>query len=210
MRGAATHVGLLQQPGALSSRFALTEIAGAFGDLGTFIPIVVGMTQIGGPDAGTVLVFADLANILAGLALGMPMAVQPMKAIAALAIAGQMGEMEVCTAGHGRLRSHRPVGPARPPTRCAGLADDRRVPALDRRGRSRSAWPPTFGLQANLGSRRRGSGYSRPWDGFVTLPPAAVGGSGFDGPGFDRSASGEAVPLAGRSRYVLATEVTVD
>ena len=55
-------------------RFGLKEAAGSLGDLGTFIPIVVGMTQIVGLDAGTFLVFAGLANILTGLLFGMPLA----------------------------------------------------------------------------------------------------------------------------------------
>lgn len=68
-------------------RFVLSEAAGGLGDLGTFVPIVVGMVQLVGLDAATVLVFAGLMNILSGLVFGIPIAVQPMKAICALAIA---------------------------------------------------------------------------------------------------------------------------
>jgi hypothetical protein len=85
--------------GVISGRFILTEAAGSLGDLGTFVPIVVGMTHIVGLDAATVLVFAGLMNIFTGVAFGMPIAVQPMKAVAALAIAGMMGASEVAIAG---------------------------------------------------------------------------------------------------------------
>ena len=84
---------------ALFRKFVFREAAGSLGDLGTFVPIVVGMTQIVGLDAGTVLVFAGLANIVTGLAFGMPIPVQPMKAICVLAIAGTMGPAEVAVAG---------------------------------------------------------------------------------------------------------------
>ncbi|MHC4787707.1 MAG: putative sulfate/molybdate transporter [Planctomycetota bacterium] len=79
--------------------FVLQEAAGSLGDLGTFIPIVVGMTQIVGLDPATVLVFAGLANVLTGLFFRIPIAVQPMKAIAALAIVGAMSRAQVGVAG---------------------------------------------------------------------------------------------------------------
>ncbi len=80
-------------------RFILTEAVGSLGDLGTFIPIVVGMTQIVGLNAAAVLVFAGLANIFSGLVFRIPIAVQPMKAVAALAIIGIMGPTQVAVAG---------------------------------------------------------------------------------------------------------------
>lgn len=92
-------LGLLQRARAVSARFLLGEAAGALGDLGTFVPIVVGMTQIVGLDAATVLVSAGLMNILTGAAFGIPIPVQPMKAIAALAIAGAMTAPQVGMAG---------------------------------------------------------------------------------------------------------------
>ena len=85
--------------GSLSGRFLLAETAGSLGDLGTFIPIAVGMVQIVGLDAASVLVFAGLMNLVTGLVFRIPIAVQPMKAIAALAIVGAMGPAEVCVAG---------------------------------------------------------------------------------------------------------------
>ena len=83
----------------MSGRFLLTEAAGSLGDLGTFIPLTVGMVQIAGLDAASIFVFAGLMNVVTGAVFGIPIAVQPMKAIAALAIAGLMTAGQVGVAG---------------------------------------------------------------------------------------------------------------
>lgn len=62
------------------------EASGALGDLGTFVPIVVALTLVNGLDLGTTLIFTGVYNILTGLLFGVPMPVQPMKSIAAVAI----------------------------------------------------------------------------------------------------------------------------
>jgi hypothetical protein len=85
--------------GKVSARFLLREAAGALGDLGTFVPLAVGMVQIAGLDAGTLLVTAGLTNIYGGFAFRIPMAVQPMKAICALAIAGSLSGQQAVVAG---------------------------------------------------------------------------------------------------------------
>uniref|UniRef100_A0A6V7QUY9 Molybdate transporter 2 n=1 Tax=Ananas comosus var. bracteatus TaxID=296719 RepID=A0A6V7QUY9_ANACO len=64
-----------------------SELGGAVGDLGTFIPIVLALSLSCGLDLGTALVFTALYNALTGLLFGLPMPVQPMKSIAAVAIA---------------------------------------------------------------------------------------------------------------------------
>ncbi len=83
----------------VSARFVLNEAAGSLGDLGTFVPLVVGLVQIVGLDAGTVLVFAGLMNVITGLVFRIPIAVQPMKAIAMLAIGGALSATQVSMAG---------------------------------------------------------------------------------------------------------------
>ncbi|NQV32333.1 MAG: hypothetical protein HQ515_06540, partial [Phycisphaeraceae bacterium] len=83
----------------LNYRFWVHEAAGAFGDIGTFMPILIGLVHYGGMDAATILVFAGLMHLVTGLAFGIPIAVQPMKAIAALAIAGELTSAEVSVAG---------------------------------------------------------------------------------------------------------------
>lgn len=85
--------------GRLSVPFLFREAAGALGDLGTFVPLAVGMVQIAGLDAGTLLVTSGVASIWAGLVFRVPMAVQPMKAICALAIAGTLSGQQAVMAG---------------------------------------------------------------------------------------------------------------
>lgn len=81
------------------SRFFLREAGGSLGDLGTFVPLAIGMVQIAGLDAGTLLVTAGLVNIWSGWHFRIPIAVQPMKAVAALAIAGALSGTQAMAAG---------------------------------------------------------------------------------------------------------------
>jgi hypothetical protein len=80
-------------------RFDRAEAAGALGDLGTFIPLLVGMVNRCGLQLGPALFCAGLMNVLTGLAFGIPMPVQPMKAIAAVAIAEGLTEPQILAAG---------------------------------------------------------------------------------------------------------------
>ena len=80
-------------------RQPLTEISGSFGDLGTLLPILIALTQIRAISLSSTLVFSGLANILTGLAFGIPLPVQPMKAIAAVALAQNFNQAEIASAG---------------------------------------------------------------------------------------------------------------
>jgi MFS superfamily sulfate permease-like transporter len=75
------------------------EISGSLGDLGTFIPLLVGMSVTNGLDFATALFFAGLFNIVTGFVFSIPMAVQPMKAIAAVAIAENLPLNQILAAG---------------------------------------------------------------------------------------------------------------
>ncbi|KAF6218393.1 hypothetical protein HO133_005740 [Letharia lupina] len=77
----------------------LAEISGSFGDIGTLLPILIALTQIGAISLSSTLVFSGLANILTGLAFGVPLPVQPMKAIAAVALAQGFSKSEIASAG---------------------------------------------------------------------------------------------------------------
>ncbi|KAK9918174.1 hypothetical protein WJX75_001970 [Coccomyxa subellipsoidea] len=78
----------------------LTEISGAFGDIGTFVPLVVALVRVVGLDLGTTLIFTGGYNVASGLLFGIPMPVQPMKAVAAIALADeQMTLAHVIAAG---------------------------------------------------------------------------------------------------------------
>ncbi|MCL5075783.1 MAG: putative sulfate/molybdate transporter [Chloroflexi bacterium] len=63
------------------------ELAGAFGDLGTFIPFVVAYIMINGLDPSGILVAFGIMKIFVGLYFKTPISVQPMKAIGGMAIA---------------------------------------------------------------------------------------------------------------------------
>ncbi|PQQ21270.1 molybdate transporter 2 [Prunus yedoensis var. nudiflora] len=62
------------------------ELSGAVGDLGTYIPIILALTLVSHLDLSTTLIFTALYNFTTGLLFGIPMPVQPMKSIAAVAI----------------------------------------------------------------------------------------------------------------------------
>jgi MFS superfamily sulfate permease-like transporter len=63
------------------------ELAGAFGDLGTLVPFVVGYVTLVGLDAQGVLLGFGLVAVATGLYFRTPLSVQPMKAIGTAAIA---------------------------------------------------------------------------------------------------------------------------
>jgi hypothetical protein len=63
------------------------EFAGAFGDLGTFIPFVVGYITLNKMDPLGILVAFGLFKIFVGLYFRTPVPIQPMKAIGGMAIA---------------------------------------------------------------------------------------------------------------------------
>ncbi len=75
------------------------EVGGAFGDLGTLLPILLGAVAVGGMAAGGVLVGFGVFLLATGLIYRLPMPVQPMKAIGALVIAGGLAPAEVAAAG---------------------------------------------------------------------------------------------------------------
>ncbi|KIW07505.1 uncharacterized protein PV09_01470 [Verruconis gallopava] len=77
----------------------LSEISGALGDLGTLLPIMIALTLSESISLSSTLVFTGLANILTGCVFGIPLPVQPMKAIAAVAIARDFTTRETMAAG---------------------------------------------------------------------------------------------------------------
>ena len=68
-------------------RFDRNELAGAFGDLGTDLPLLIGVIAASGVDSAGVLILFGLMQVFSGLYYRMPMPVQPLKAFAALVIA---------------------------------------------------------------------------------------------------------------------------
>lgn len=72
-------------------RFDRNELAGAFGDIGTDFPLIVGMILASGLDSASVLIMFGLMQILTGIFYRMPMPVQPLKAMATLVITQKIG-----------------------------------------------------------------------------------------------------------------------
>ncbi|PUZ38185.1 hypothetical protein GQ55_9G176800 [Panicum hallii var. hallii] len=84
----------------LAFRSVWPELNGAMGDLGTYIPIVLSLALARHLDLGTTLIFTGAYNAVTGLIYGVPMPVQPMKAIAATALSDpSFGIPEVMAAG---------------------------------------------------------------------------------------------------------------
>lgn len=80
-------------------RFSLLELSGSLGDLGTLLPIAVGMTLINGLDPMGVFFSIGLFYILSGLYFGVTVPVQPMKVIGAYAIATAIPASQIVAAG---------------------------------------------------------------------------------------------------------------
>lgn len=76
--------------GCTANRYDRMEWAGAFGDLGTLIPFVVGYIAVLKMDPVGVLLAFGITKVVVGLVYRTPMPVQPMKAIGGAAI-GQAG-----------------------------------------------------------------------------------------------------------------------
>ena len=83
----------------LPLRFDLREVSGSLGDLGTFLPIAVALAATSGMDLAAILLFAGLMNVATGVVFRQPIAVQPMKAVAAIAIAMAMPGGSIAAAG---------------------------------------------------------------------------------------------------------------
>jgi len=62
------------------------ELAGAFGDIGTDLPLVIGMILASGLDSASVLITYGIMQLLTALTYGIPMPVQPLKAVALIVI----------------------------------------------------------------------------------------------------------------------------
>lgn len=68
-------------------RMSMREAAGAFGDLGTALPLLVGMLLASGLDGVSVFFMFGAAQLFSALCYGVPIPAQPLKVVAALTIA---------------------------------------------------------------------------------------------------------------------------
>lgn len=76
-----------------------SDFNGAFGDMGTFLPYVVAAVSVGGLAATGLLFGFGICLIGAGLFFGLPMAVQPMKAVTAALLTSSLTPSEIATTG---------------------------------------------------------------------------------------------------------------
>jgi len=77
----------------------LSEISGSLGDLGTLLPLMIALAINNSISLSTTLVFSGIWNILTGIIFGIPLPVQPMKAIAAVAISRYFTITQTISAG---------------------------------------------------------------------------------------------------------------
>ncbi len=75
-----------QNTGAGANRYGLSELGGAFGDIGTLVPFVTAYIAVLKMDATAILLGLGVALTVVGLLYRTPFPVQPMKAIGAIAI----------------------------------------------------------------------------------------------------------------------------
>ena len=69
--------------------FNRNELGGAFGDIGTDLPLILALIAINGLDATSAFVMFGVFQLLTALRYGIPMPVQPLKAMAAIMITSQ-------------------------------------------------------------------------------------------------------------------------
>ena len=80
-------------------RFNLQEIAGAVGDFGTLIPIVLGMALVSDIRLGPVLLCFSAWYIITGVYYRMPVPIEPMKAVGAIVIAERLSSGAIAASG---------------------------------------------------------------------------------------------------------------
>ncbi len=68
-------------------QFNRQEFSGSFGDIGTDLPLIVGMIQAVNLNSGSVFILFGLMQIFTGFIYGLPMPLQPLKLMAVMVIA---------------------------------------------------------------------------------------------------------------------------
>lgn len=84
---------------AAERRHLLAEISGGFGDIGLLAPLAVALVTLNHLNATVVLAGAGLFYIVTALVFRLPVPVQPLKAVSAIAIASGLGPPGIAAAG---------------------------------------------------------------------------------------------------------------
>jgi SulP family sulfate permease len=82
-----------------SFRFNLHELGGALGDLGVLLPLTVALITMNQMNATSVFLVIGVAYLIAGVFYRLPVPVQPLKAVAAIAIAGGLSANVISASG---------------------------------------------------------------------------------------------------------------
>ena len=77
---------LAREPERGGIRFDRNELAGAFGDIGTDLPLIIGMVLAAGLHSASVLIMFGVMQYVTAFTYRMPMPVQPLKAVAVIVI----------------------------------------------------------------------------------------------------------------------------
>jgi predicted tellurium resistance membrane protein TerC len=90
---------LRRRLGTIYANLTTEEISGSLGDLGTLLPLLVALSAQRSIALAPSLFFGGLSNLISGLIWDVPMCVQPMKSIAAVALSESWEEGRVTAAG---------------------------------------------------------------------------------------------------------------
>lgn len=82
-----------------SFRFDRCEFAGAFGDIGVLFPLAAALIAINGMNPTIVFLFAGILYFTAGVYFRVPVPVQPLKAVAIIAIAAELSPAQISASG---------------------------------------------------------------------------------------------------------------
>ncbi|KAI8581924.1 hypothetical protein K450DRAFT_206868 [Umbelopsis ramanniana AG] len=77
------------------------ELSGSLGDLGTLLPLMISLAVSGQINLTSTLWFGGIWNIVSGLIYQVPICVQPMKALGAVALSSNMSIQQTMAAGLG-------------------------------------------------------------------------------------------------------------
>lgn len=67
-------------------KFNRNELSGAFGDIGTDLPLILGMLMVSDLNIANVIIFYGVLQVITAVIYGIPMPVQPLKAVAMIVI----------------------------------------------------------------------------------------------------------------------------
>src|SRR3989304_1615971 len=121
------------------------EGAGAFGDIGVFLPLALGLIAVNGMDPTLVFGLAGAYYLLTGRFYRLPLPVPPFKAVSALAIAGGAPAGAPAGAAPGVGGGGAPPAGGGPPPGGGAAGGGGRAPGAPPRGRNRRAGVPPPG-----------------------------------------------------------------